>query len=309
MDIPLGSTLPKRFWDKVKVNENTGCWEWQAKVTNTGYGLFYLKGKWKPAHRQAYESFYGELNELDALHHCDNRKCVRVQGKPLNKRAEAGERIHADHIYPGNDSMNQKDSWRRRRRTVGIKDESDYPRGSRLSDKLTETDVVELRQLAKDGVSFASLGRKYSLSAEHIATIVYGKSWKHVPLAELNRPRHIKYRRKLNPEIIEQMRFLHEKENLSYTEIGRRFNLHRKTVSKALQGKTWNDKTNALRRNRKLTESQVQEIYQLLKNGAFQTDVAEQFNVSGGTINCIATGRHWSHITGIKYIPMAQKQN
>ena len=66
-------TVEERFWDKVLIGEN--CWEWQATLQQTGYGLFRLGGRMRAAHRVAYELHYGvNPGDLFVCHRCDNRK-------------------------------------------------------------------------------------------------------------------------------------------------------------------------------------------------------------------------------------------
>jgi len=67
-----------RFWSKVKINQETGCWEWtEARVT--GYGRFKIS---RPrlgvnAHVWAYNYLVGQVPEgLELDHLCRNRACV-----------------------------------------------------------------------------------------------------------------------------------------------------------------------------------------------------------------------------------------
>lgn len=69
--------LPQRFWNKVKVNPETGCWEWTACKFNTGYGYYWLDGGGTSGHRAAYEAFRGVIPEgLHLDHLCRVRNCV-----------------------------------------------------------------------------------------------------------------------------------------------------------------------------------------------------------------------------------------
>lgn len=73
-----------RFWSKVQVNYETGCWEWRANHIKTGHGLFHAQTR-KPkerqplvwAHRWAYEYCVGPIpHGLEIDHLCRNPKCV-----------------------------------------------------------------------------------------------------------------------------------------------------------------------------------------------------------------------------------------
>ena len=68
----------KRFFDKVVVDPETGCWEWSAARTQGGYGVFWFDGKQHYAHRVAYELVKGKIPEgLELDHLCRHRACVR----------------------------------------------------------------------------------------------------------------------------------------------------------------------------------------------------------------------------------------
>ena len=67
----------KRFFDKVVVNPETGCWEWTACRNRDGYGRFKLDGRKRYAHRVAYELIKGKIPEgLQIDHLCRVRACV-----------------------------------------------------------------------------------------------------------------------------------------------------------------------------------------------------------------------------------------
>ena len=67
----------KRFFDKVIVDPETGCWTWTAARVWNGYGQFWLDGKMHRAHRVCYELIKGKIPEgLELDHTCRNRGCV-----------------------------------------------------------------------------------------------------------------------------------------------------------------------------------------------------------------------------------------
>jgi len=67
-----------RFWEKVKISKEDGCWIWQAARTQKGYGSFRLSTKEAiGAHRYSYLRINGKLpNDIPILHNCDNKLCV-----------------------------------------------------------------------------------------------------------------------------------------------------------------------------------------------------------------------------------------
>lgn len=67
----------ERLKSKIKVNEETGCWEWQAYKDKGGYGHFLVNGYYTRAHRASYIIFNGDFDRsLDVCHKCDNPPCV-----------------------------------------------------------------------------------------------------------------------------------------------------------------------------------------------------------------------------------------
>jgi len=77
-----GRTLPleQRIRRMSKAQAN-GCWQWQGRPTNAGYGQMgvLVDGKQRTfsAHRVSYEVFVGEIpNGLVIDHLCRNRLCV-----------------------------------------------------------------------------------------------------------------------------------------------------------------------------------------------------------------------------------------
>lgn len=70
----------ERFWEKVEVNEETGCWEWAAGKKPNGYGQFRVGDGMVYAHRFAWEAFRGPIPEgLQIDHLCRVRGCVNPE--------------------------------------------------------------------------------------------------------------------------------------------------------------------------------------------------------------------------------------
>lgn len=60
--------------DRIVVNDQTGCWEWQKSLRpKTGYGQ--VGGYPHTAHRLSYMLWVGELGDLLVRHQCHNRIC------------------------------------------------------------------------------------------------------------------------------------------------------------------------------------------------------------------------------------------
>jgi hypothetical protein len=106
--------LPPRFWSKVEVCRETGCWLWTASL-GSGYGQFMLNGMPVRAHRVAYEALIGPVpRHLQCDHLCRVRRCVNpahleiVTSGENTRRGNAGKargaqlraRTHCPHGHP-----------------------------------------------------------------------------------------------------------------------------------------------------------------------------------------------------------------
>jgi hypothetical protein len=103
----------KRFWKYV--NKTDGCWLWTGACLRGGYGVFWLDGKVRLAHRVAYTEAVGIIpSHLELDHICRTRACVRpshLEAVPHHVnvlRGEGAAAINArkthcirDHRYSG----------------------------------------------------------------------------------------------------------------------------------------------------------------------------------------------------------------
>lgn len=74
-------TLKERLLAHIKINEQTGCWEWTGSKKPAGYGQISIptpKGAYPLyAHRVAYEIYKGPIPDgYETDHLCRNRGCV-----------------------------------------------------------------------------------------------------------------------------------------------------------------------------------------------------------------------------------------
>jgi hypothetical protein len=125
----------ERFWAKVRVDRETGCWIWTASVRtwkrepwDGGFGAFKLYGKVERAHKVAYRILFGcwPPRGLVLRHGCDNRRCVNVLA----------------HIEPGTQKQNVDDMiargrsiQQRRKATILQGDENGQPATSERQGK------------------------------------------------------------------------------------------------------------------------------------------------------------------------------
>lgn len=156
---PRGS-LAERFWAKVKKLPGDGCWEWQgAQAKPGGYGVI-GGGPGRrnnlATHRVSWELHYGPIPDgLYVCHHCDNKPCVRP-----------------DHLFLGTNAENQQDAVRKGLLACGEKQHQA---------KLTDAQVLILRQKAREGVARSALAREYGVAKVTVDHIVTRRSWRHLP--------------------------------------------------------------------------------------------------------------------------------
>lgn len=145
-----------RFWSHVRVGGRLECWEWQAGLRCGGYGVFVLRhGKTLPSHRFIWSEIHGEIPKgLNICHKCDNPRCVNPR-----------------HLFIGTQYDNIQDQIRKGRMVRG----EQHGRA-----KLRAAQVLEIRALSNSGVTFAEIGRRFSIAWQHAQNIVNRRIWRHV---------------------------------------------------------------------------------------------------------------------------------
>lgn len=159
--------LASWFWAQVERARPWECWEWQAGVSDCGYGRFSLDHKKVLAHRRAFELFHGRAprEDLCVLHSCDNRRCCN----PMHLREGTNTDNVADRVSRGRTYCGGPDNLR--------------PSPGILNGraKLTEEQVYEILRLSKDGYNNTEISRMYNVANQLISRIVSGQCWKHLP--------------------------------------------------------------------------------------------------------------------------------
>ncbi len=70
----------ERFFDKVDLDESTGCWNFTSSIGKSNNGRFYYNHKCMEAYRIGYLLMGGEIPDKFHLHHiCENRLCVNPE--------------------------------------------------------------------------------------------------------------------------------------------------------------------------------------------------------------------------------------
>lgn len=111
-------TLEQRFWAKVQKSEN--CWAWTALTNSDGYGHIWVDGRYRRAHRVAWEMTNGPIPEgMDLDHRCGNRACVnpdhlRVTTRSQNGQHRTGSQCNNTSGVRGVTWRKDKNTWRAR---------------------------------------------------------------------------------------------------------------------------------------------------------------------------------------------------
>lgn len=124
-----------------------------------GYGLITLgKNRKARAHREVYKHYKGEIPEGHVIRHtCDTPACCFY-----------------GHLITGTQAENIADMVERGRA-------SRRPGSKSPNSKLTEQDVIEIRELYAEGnQTFRTLAIQYDVSRGLISSIISRRSWTHV---------------------------------------------------------------------------------------------------------------------------------
>lgn len=131
-----------------------GCWLFGTP--GNGYGKLQIEGRTVAAHRYAYEVAHGAIPDGAVVRHsCDTPRCVRP-----------------DHLSLGSPMDNSRDMTRRARQARGVR---------QGSVKLTDAQVLELRELRRAGVTYRTLAHKFAISPSQASSVATGHDWGHLP--------------------------------------------------------------------------------------------------------------------------------
>lgn len=147
----------ERPWVKAHPEALSGCWLWHGALNAHGYGRATIGGATGLAHRAAYAAAHGDPGSLVVRHTCDVRACV-----------------NPDHLRLGTQLDNIQDTVDRGR----------TPAGERSGTcRLTEAQVIELREMAAAGVHYNELAARYGVARSTVASAALGWKWRHLPNA------------------------------------------------------------------------------------------------------------------------------
>lgn len=152
-NIPFKNRLESKFVRGVR-NE---CWNWRGAVNPNGYGYLMVNIKAILASRLMWFFERGEIpGGMCICHKCDNRLCV-----------------NPNHLFLGTKKDNAQDAEKKGRLY--------HARGSKHGNsKLTEKDVIKIRQMHKGGRSIKGIARDYKMSDATIGSAIKRETWVHI---------------------------------------------------------------------------------------------------------------------------------
>jgi len=138
-----------------RVHKTESCWLWTGLISQDGYGKVGYNYKTYRAHRLIFELLTKQnINNKYLCHSCDNPLCVNPK-----------------HLFIGTQKDNIKDASNKNRRAIGEK----HPQH-----KLTEKEVLEIRNLKKNGKTIKELSYLFKVNQSSISAITTYRYWKHI---------------------------------------------------------------------------------------------------------------------------------
>lgn len=171
---------------------------------------------------------------------------------------------------------------------------------------LTEDDVKEIMVLLEGGMTQTEIADKYYIAPSTVGSLVHGKIWTHITGGKLpytkgkgSKRSHILTEKKVKEIII----LLRNKE-MTQAAIGKQYGVSQASIGNIANGKTWCHITHgSISHNNKggtaiLTNEEVGEVIQFLKDGMTQVEIGDMYNISATTIGAISLGRCHTDCTG-----------
>lgn len=154
---PINRIFQERF--EQKYIKTDGCWEWIASLNPNGYGKMNINGKTCAAHRISYRLYVGDIADgMCVCHSCDNPRCV-----------------NPSHLFLGTQLENIHDMLDKHRQGMtGLHGEKHF------NTRLTDKQVIEIRERWRSGESIKSLSETYPVSRDALYKIVKNITWKHL---------------------------------------------------------------------------------------------------------------------------------
>lgn len=199
----------KRFIKYIRINKETGCWEWIGYLSPKRYGQFRINGVTILVHRAAIEMASGELIHDDkcVCHHCDNPRCVNV----------------LICLFLGSHQDNMTDKVNKGRQKNG-------------TTKLTWEIVKEIRRLWLTGkYTQLQLSNIYNITKATIGYIINNETWYDINYVFI---KSINHSIKLSRDRVEDIRIKYATGNYTQKQLVKEYNISKSVISRIINNKT-----------------------------------------------------------------------
>jgi len=147
---------PAGFLAKCEPEPNSGCWLWTGGWTDLDYGVVPRIDGERVAHRISWRLHRGPIPDgMKVLHRCDVRACA-----------------NPDHLFLGTQMDNIADMVAKGRHR-GAPQHGE----SNAMSKLTERQVIEIRDLHSRGISQHRIAQRYGVAVMTINRAVRRHTW------------------------------------------------------------------------------------------------------------------------------------
>ena len=198
-----------RFWEKVDVRGQDDCWEWLGCKSGGGYGNFSINRKSYVASRVMYTLYFDKIPDgMFVSHKCDNPSCVNPNhlfigtandnNQDRSRKGRNNSKLTRADINEIRKLYNETDiSQLSLAKTYNVdnalisliianklwKDENYKrkikPGKNKYLKRLTDQDILEIRQLYKSGIyNQTEISKIYNVSSSYICLVVNDKKRK-----------------------------------------------------------------------------------------------------------------------------------
>jgi hypothetical protein len=165
-------SLEERFEESVDICPTNGCWLWKLRLDKDGYGQISVSCSNKRAHKVAYETFVGPIEDgMICSHLCDSKY-------PINSK-EYRRCCNPEHIViatPAENSARMTDLGRSKP-SAGTFKKGDCVGEKNANSKLTDQHVIEILNKKKEGLKYGELKKlaiQYGISYITIQKYISG---------------------------------------------------------------------------------------------------------------------------------------
>jgi len=176
-------SVEQRLWPRLVKGD--GCWEWPGDRNTEGYGRICIGNQKRYTHRTAWELTNGPIPlGMFVCHRCDNPPCCNPEhlflgtaidnNRDMKEKGRAargdasGMRKHPEKIPCGD------------RNGARTHPESILRGEGRWNAKLSEADVLMMRQRHRAGEASANIARELNINVGTVRDAVAGRTWSHI---------------------------------------------------------------------------------------------------------------------------------